>query len=186
MKLQVKKRPAETKNEAHALRREGFIPAVLYSKNNANQNIVIKTDEFHAHLRQIQQGHLTATKFTLEEEGGHKIEALVKDIQYHPVTYNILHIDFMQLHANHQIYVKIPVRLNGTADCVGVKLGGSVQAVSPHFKVKCLPKDIPAYFEIDVADMKIHQSRRFSSLNLPDNVKAIDSLNNVAVIIAKR
>jgi len=69
---------------------------------------------------------------------------------------------------------------------VGVKLGGVVRAVIRHIKVRCLPKDIPDEFNLDVSALSINQSLKLSSINLPDTVKSLLDLNEVAVIIAKR
>lgn len=186
MKLSVKERQGQTKKEANGIRRNGGLPAVLYSKGQANRMITVKADEFHAHLRKVPKGHLSSKTFSIEDEKGNVLLAIVKEIQYHPTTYNILHIDFLQLHENQPININIPLSLKGAADCVGVKLGGVIRPVLRYLKVKCLPKDIPADFAINVADMKMGQSRRLSSIHLPDAVRPLKNLNEVAVIIAKR
>ncbi|MCH9633121.1 MAG: 50S ribosomal protein L25 [Chlamydiae bacterium] len=186
MKLLVKERESQIKKDAKRVRREGSIPAVVYSSGQANRRIVVRADEFHTHLRHTQKGHLSSKKFKLEDEKGQSVQAIVKEIQYHPTTYNILHIDFLELKEDKEININIPLSLKGTADCAGVKLGGVIRPVLRYLKVKCLPKNIPDTFEINVVDMKLNQSRRLSSINLPDNVRPLMNLNEVAVIIAKR
>ncbi len=186
MKLQVKERDAQVKKESKRIRRNGEIPAVVYSKGQTNRTINLQADEFHAHLRRIQQGHLSSKKFHLVDEKGNSVLALVKDIQYNPVNYQINHIDFLQLHDDQQVNVNVPLSLKGVADCAGAKLGGVIRSVLRYFKVRCLPKDIPDMLEIDVADMKLFQSRRLSSLQLPDNVRPLTNLNEIAVVIAKK
>lgn len=186
MKLNVKERLSQTKKESNGIRRNGGLPAVLYSKGQTNRMLILRADEFNAHLRQVPKGHLSSKTFSLEDEKGNKTRAIVKEIQYHPTTYNILHVDFLELHDNQTVNINIPLSLKGAADCVGVKLGGVIRPVLRYLKVKCLPKDIPAHFEINVADMKMGQSRRLSSIHLPDAVRPLNDLNEVAVIIAKR
>lgn len=186
MKLQVKERDAQVKKTAKRARREGLIPAVLYSKGEGNRIFNVQADEFHTHLRHTPKGHLSSKKFALVDEKGNSTQAIVKEIQYHPTTYSILHIDFLKLHEEQPVSINIPLSLKGTADCVGVKLGGVIRPVLRYLKVKCLPKHIPDTFEIDVADLKLNQSRRLSSIHLPDNVRPLNNLNDVAVVVAKR
>lgn len=186
MKLNVKERQGLTKGENNSIRREGGLPAVIYSKGQANRLILINADEFHAHLRNVPKGHLSSKTFSLEDEKKKTTKVIVKEIQYHPTTYSILHIDFLELHDKQLVSINIPLTLTGSADCVGVKLGGVVRPVLRYLKVKCFPKDIPDDFKINVADMKLGQSRRLTSIHLPDTVRPLMNLNEVAVIIAKR
>ena len=186
MKLTVKNRLAETKKEINEMRKGGNIPAILYAKNHPNRLLEISGTEFHAHMRVIQKGSLPNTVFTLEDEKGETFKVIVKDIQYHRSTYRIEHLDFLYLVDNAPVNVKVPLRFKGVAECVGVKLGRVVRAVIRHVKVRCLPKDIPDEFNLDVSALSINQSLKLSSINLPDTVKSLLDLNEVAVIIAKR
>ncbi len=186
MKLKVKNRLAETKKEINNMRKEENIPAVLYAKNHPNRLLEVSGPEFHAHMRQIQKGSLPNTIFTLEDEKGETFKVLVKDIQYHRSTYRIEHLDFLYLLDNATVNVKIPLRFKGVAECVGVKLGGVVRGVIRHLKVRCLPKDIPTEFKLNVSHLTINQSMKLSSITLPDTVKSLLDPNEVAVIIAKR
>lgn len=186
MKLKIKTRLAETKKEINTIRREGNIPAVLYAKNEPNRLIEISGTEFHAHLRKLPEGSLPNTVFILEDEKGNTVKTLIKDIQYHVASYNILHLDFMQLVEELPVNVKVPIRFKGVADCVGVKLGGVIRQVMRHLKVRCLPKDIPHEFYLDVTKLTMNQSLRLASLKIPESVRPLSDLKEVAVTIAKR
>lgn len=186
MKLKIKTRLAETKKEINTMRREGNIPAVLYAKNEPNCLIEISGTEFRTHMRHLPKGNLPNTVFTLEDEKGNTFKTLVKDIQYHVATYDILHLDFMQLADDAPVNVKVPIRFKGVADCVGVKLGGVVRQVMRHLRVRCLPKDIPAEFHLDISKLSMNQSMRISSLKIPESVRPLQDLKEVAVTIAKR
>ncbi|MCH9633815.1 MAG: General stress protein CTC [Chlamydiae bacterium] len=186
MKLKVKIRLAETKKIVNDIRREGNIPAILYAKDHPNKLIEVVGPEFKAHLRAIPQGGLPNTIFTLEDEEGKVFKALVKDIQYHVSTYEILHLDFIYLLEDTPVNVKIPLRFKGVADCVGVKLGGVVRPVIRHLKVRCLPKHIPTEFNLNVSKLSINQSMRLSKIELSEKIKPLLDLNEVAVVIAKR
>lgn len=185
MKLKMEKREASKKSQAKALRREGLIPAVIYHRSKPAETITIDATEFATHLRSIIPGHLSTTKFTLAAHGGH-VQAILKDIQYNPVTYEVIHLDFEELIDDVTINVKVPVECIGVADCAGIKLGGYLRQVIRHVKVNCLPKDIPEVFQIDVKDMGMRDSKRIKDLEIPQNVRPLVNMNEVIVVIAKR
>ena len=85
--------------------------------------------------------------------GDKKVNAILQDIQFHPVTDKILHIDFYQLFDDKEIAMDIPVRLVGNS--VGVKLGGNLQRNKRKLRIKALPTNLPDYIEIDITDLNI-------------------------------
>ena len=186
LKLQTKTRKAETKGETNLLRREGFIPAVVYAHGTDGKPVAISLVEFEACVRSIQQGHLPTTRFNLVGEDGKKREAVIKEIQYHPTSYKPLHIDFEELVKDVPINIKVPIECIGIADCVGIKLGGVLRQVIRYLKVRCLPKDIPSAFKIDIRKLQMKEKRRLSDLQIPETVRPLAKLHEVAVVIAKR
>jgi large subunit ribosomal protein L25 len=186
MKLNYIMREARKKSESNKLRREGSIPAVLYSQGQDSKHIAVSKSEFSALLRTVQTGRLSTTAIELQNAESGAMTAILKDIQYHPTTYDVLHLDFELMRDDAEINVKVPIELVGAADCVGVKLGGVLRPVKRGLRVRCLPKDIPAAFFMDVRSMALRQSRRLKELEIPKGVKPLDDLNDVAVIIAKR
>jgi large subunit ribosomal protein L25 len=186
MKLQVKKRAAEKKSEAKKLRREGFIPAVLYVKEKAGETFSVKTAEFDSFLRHVRPGHLPTSIFTLVDEEGRERRVLVKDIQYNVVNYQVTHLDFEELLEQHKINVKIPIECTGQIECVGIKLGGVLRQVIRHVRIRCLPKDIPSFFELDVRELGLRQSKRLSDILFPETVRPLMNMNEVVAVIVKR
>ncbi|NDD58672.1 MAG: 50S ribosomal protein L25/general stress protein Ctc [Chlamydiae bacterium] len=185
MKLNMSKRTGAKKGEVKELRRIGSIPSVLYSSKRPAENITISGAEFAASLRQIPQGRLATTTFSLSD-GNAEIKAIVKDIQYHPTTYQVLHIDFVELVDGVSVNVKVPVECTGVADCSGIKLGGFLRQVLRSVKIECLPNSIPAKFEIDVRELGIKQTRRVSDIAMPQGIRSLVNDNEVVVVIAKR
>jgi len=186
MKLTYKQRKAERKCETKQLRRLGFIPAVLYSKGEHSESITIDGSVLKTHLRQVQQGRLSTVIFELSSEDGIVHRAILKEIQYEPTTYEIIHLDFEELHDGVEINVKIPIEYVGAAECPGVKLGGVLRPIIRAVKVRCLPKNIPEAFQLDVRTMGARDSRRLKDITLPDTVRPLVKLSEVAVVIAKR
>ena len=185
MKLKVVKRTGSKRSENNRIRREGDIPAVLYSPGCANEMICINGAEFAEVMRSISSGRLATTKFVLVD-GNQEIAALVKDIQYHPTTYQILHLDFQKMVPGAPMTVNVPVEFLGVSDCVGIKLGGFLRTVIRQVKVSCLPDKLPEVFTLDVKHLAIGQSQRLSAIAIPPGVKPLVDLREVAVVIAKR
>jgi large subunit ribosomal protein L25 len=186
MKLKVFKRTLLKKSELNKIRREGNIPAAMYVRGQATDNITINGNEFSAHLRAVQPGHLSTTIFILVDDQGKERRAILKDIQYEATTYKVQHLDFEELFDDVKVNIKVPIECVGVVDCVGVKLGGVLRQVLRHMRVRCLPKDIPNSFQLDVRSLGQRESRRLKDLQIPQTVRPLVDLNEVAVIIAKR
>lgn len=185
MKLEIAKRTTGKKGDNNKLRREGNIPAILYNSKGDGHPITVKGEEFKAILRGMKQGLLSTTVFELNV-GGHKVKAIVKDIQYHVANYNIEHLDFLELKEHEKVTVNVPIQLVGTAECVGVKLGGFIRQSIRTLKVACLPKDIPQGFFVDVREMEIAQSKTLADIAIPPHVTPLASMSEVAVVIGKK
>jgi large subunit ribosomal protein L25 len=186
MKLKSYTRSAKKGSEINTIRREGNIPAALYIKGKDAESIAINGNEFQALLRALQPGRLSTTRFTLVDEKGRERHAIVKEIQYHVTSYKVIHLDFEELVDSIPVNVKVPIECVGTADCPGVKLGGVLRQVIRYLKVRCLPKDIPDSLLVDVRDMGERDKRRLSDFVIPNNVRPLVNLNEVAIVIVKR
>ncbi len=185
MKLNVKGRVSTKKSSIKQSRREGEIPAVLYAKGKSSETIMVDNAEFGAALRKIKSGMLPTTVFEIASPS-RTLRAIVKDIQYHPTTYQVLHLDFQELVDGQKVTVKVPVECIGVADCTGIKLGGFLRQVVRFVTVECLPKDIPTMFTIDVKDLNVFQSKRLSDIPSPKGVRVIGEKNEVIAVIAKK
>jgi large subunit ribosomal protein L25 len=185
MKLGLSKRKAETKSEIKLIRHRGNIPAVVYSKGKENELVSINGVEFGSLLRKVPQGQLPTTVIQLQGEGlSYKV--IVKEIQYEPTTYNVLHLDFLEVREETPVSVNIPIRCVGAMESPGIKLGGFLRQVIRYLKVSCLPKYMPKEFVVDVQDLGIKQSKRIKDMKMPEGVSPLAPLNEVVVVIAKR
>jgi large subunit ribosomal protein L25 len=184
MKLKVLKREHGTKGQISSLLQEGQIPAILYVKGKENLVISVDRGEFEGILRSIRKGFLSTTIFEIELDGKKK-KALVKDIQYHKTTYNVIHLDFQEIYEDVRLNVSIPLEFTGVADCSGIKLGGFLRPVKRSIKVNCFPKDIPQCFSVDIRDLGIKQNKRVRDLDVKGDVRVLSDSDNVIVVIAK-
>ena len=186
MKLNIKKRAIATKGDRTQTRLEDRIPAVLYGKNTESEPISIDKAEFGALMRSLKSGRLATTVLTLVDEDGKERQALAKDIQYQVTTYNVQHLDFQEVEQTTVVNVNVPIDFTGAADCAGVKLGGFLRPVIRKLRVRCEVEKLPSSFSIDVRKMGIKQSKRLSDIDIPEGVRPMMDLKQVAVVVAKR
>ncbi len=184
MRLKTSERVKGKKSELNRIRHEQDIPAILYDAAEANRSICISGKDFSAALRAIEKGHLSTTVFELDFNG-EIVPAIVKEVQYHKTTYQVIHLDFKVLKKQSAIKVNIPVSYTGIDDCVGIKLGGFLRQVKRTVRVECLPENLPKSFSLDIRAMSIKQSKRIKDLQIPSHVKVLDDAENVIMTIAK-
>ena len=180
MKLKVSKRAPQGES-LNAIRRQGNIPAVIYRGQDKGEMITVEGADFEKALRTMEKGHLPTTVFEVDGK-----RAIVKEIQYHPSTYQILHVDFQELKEDRTVDVNVPTKCLNEAYCTGIKLGGFLRQVRRHVKVRCLPKDMPKHFEIDVKELNIGQAKKAKDIAMGSGVRSLFPLDEVVVVIAKR
>lgn len=186
MNLKFINRAADKKSESNRLRREGLIPAIIYQRGKEGTAIAVNNNEYQAIIRKVQPGRLSTHVFTLVDEKGKEHRAILKEIQYKVTNYDVLHLDFEELVDNVPVNVKVPIECTGVADCIGVKLGGVLRQVIRYLRVRCLPKDIPNVLTYDVKNLNARESRRLKDLEIPQTIRPLADLNEVAVVIVKR
>ena len=184
MKLKVAKRTSGKKSELNRIRHEGNIPATLYGGGQKSQDVEVDGVDFATALRTMEKGRLPTTVFEIEVDGK-KAKAIVKDVQYHKTTYKPLHIDLYVLNDKTEVTVNVPVEYSGVAECSGIKLGGFLRQVMRQVKVRCLPKNLPGAFTLDIRELNLKQSKRVGDLDFPKGVTPLVGEKNVVVVIAK-
>ena len=134
------------KKATKALRNAGLVPCVVYGGE--------KPLHFSAPELSFRDLVYTGAAHTVKVDLGEgKLKAIMQDIQFHPVSDKILHIDFYQLFEDKEIAMDIPVHLVGSS--IGVKNGGSLRRNRRKLRIKALPTNLPDYVEIDISMMKI-------------------------------
>jgi large subunit ribosomal protein L25 len=158
---------------ARKLRKEGQVICVMYGGE--------KPLHFYADTLQFRDLVYTSAARKAEiNMGTQKIEAVVQDIQFHPVTDAILHIDFMQLLANKPVTIEIPVTLSGSAR--GVRSGGKLKHVLRKFSVRALPAHLPDSLDIDITELRIGQAIRVQDVKT-DNFEILNAASAVVCSI---
>lgn len=179
-------RTALKESKAKQLVRGDYIPFVMYASGTENTVGMVKKVDVQSLLRNVRPGFLPTTKIVLKDDSGKTFEVLVKEIQYKPTTYDVIHLDFLQLLPNKKVKVKVPVDLLNQVDCIGVKMGGFLRQVMRHVRVSCLPKDIPSHFEVDLLNLDVGQVRKVQDLQMSKDVTPLAHANDIVVNISKR
>lgn len=144
-----------------ALRNTGRIPAVLYGKNGA-QNVSV-TPKGVKPL--IYTPEFKVAKLDLS---GKAVDCILKDIQFHPVTDNVVHIDFLEMVDDTKIKVNIPVRPKG--DSEAVRAGGKLVTAMRKVTIEALPKDLVDELFVDISAMELGDAVRVSDIEKPDSI----------------
>ena len=170
--LDVQPREERGRGKANSLRRQGFIPAVVYKDGEVALALKVSHREF---VRMMHQHHAENIIISLRVSLDKKQQVrtcMIKETQYHPVRDDILHIDFQEISLTEVIKVNVPVVAKG--EPIGVKQeGGSLEHVLWEVEVECLPTQIPKNFEVDVSNLKIGDSVHLKDITFASNVKVL-------------
>jgi large subunit ribosomal protein L25 len=162
------------KKSSKELRKAGNVPCVIYGKEN---NIHFYTHELNfKNLVYTPDAHLV--KLSIEDK---EYQAVLKDMQFHPVKDNILHADFIEIHDKKPVIINIPIKVSG--DSVGVIAGGKLSIKRRTLKVKGLAKDLPESLPIDITNLKIHEGVKVGELSY-DKIELLDAKKSMVLTIA--
>jgi len=169
---------------ARASRREGLVPGVIYGGEEAAVAVAVKYNEV---LKAINSGQFLSNMIELSHEGK-KQKVLTKDVQFHPVTDQPVHLDFYRVTAKSIIEVEVSVNFVGEDVAPGLKEGGTLNVVRYAIEVKCPAGSIPDSIEVDVSAMEIGDAIHISEVSLPEGVKPsiTDRDFTIATIVASR
>lgn len=162
------------KKPTKAVRKEGRIPAILYNKS---ENIHFSTT--HNEVKKM----IFTPEFKIAELNidGKTHRCFIKDIQWHPVTDKIVHIDFLSLIDGHPVVLEVPVRFEGTAE--GVRNGGKLQQNLRRIKIKTTPEKMVAELSLDVSALDLGQAVRVLDIKPVDGVEIMTALSTPVAFI---
>ena len=159
------------KEAVKKIRRLGLIPAVVY-KDKDVLSIKVSSKDFLETIH-TKAGENVVVDLQMEGAGKSKKSrtAIIKEIQYHPVKGDILHVDFNEISLTQTLTVKVPIAAKGEAE--GIKEGGVLEHVLWELEVECLPTQIPENIPVDVSGLKIGDSILVKDLQVPSEVKVL-------------
>jgi large subunit ribosomal protein L25 len=146
------------------LREDGRVPAVIYGRQTKPQNLEIKQVEME-NLIHHSTSEIILVDLAVQDDPRAKRLALVQEIQHHPLSGKVLHLDLHEVSENEKVTIMVPVEPVGEA--VGVKGGGILQHVLFKLKVQCLPKDLPECITVDVSHLEIGKAVHLGEIKPP-------------------
>ena len=164
--LKAIKRDNATSGSTNKLRANGFIPAILYGGKDPNQKISIEKKA----IRDIINTDNFLSKVLELDIDGKKEKVLPRDVAYHVLSEEPIHIDFMRVVSGKKIILEIPVKFINHPDSPGLKRGGVLNIVRRSVELKCPAENIPNDITIDLAGTDIGTSLKISSVKLPESV----------------
>ena len=165
--IQAEARELAGKGAARAVRRAGKVPAVIYGAKQAPALITLDPREV---MRELTRGGWKSRLFEVSVDGGTQ-RALMRDVQFHPVSDKPEHVDFQRLAAGEPVRVSVVVSFTGETISPGLKRGGVLNVVRHSVEVMCDPDSVPEHFEADLSALDINDNIRFSDLTGTQGVK---------------
>lgn len=177
--IKSEKRQGLGSNAARRLRKQGFVPAVLYGESMESRPLVVSKKDI-VQILKLESGENTIFKVAVDTD---MYDAMIKDLQVDPVTDELLHADLIRISMDKPVRVTVPIVHSG--EPVGVKTeGGFVDFVTREVEVECLPRDIPESLSIDISELHIHQSIKAEGIAIPAGVKLITEPATVLVLVS--
>jgi len=171
--LNVAPRTGVGRGPSRRVRQSGRVPAIVYGKIREPESVSVDTPELTRLLKAIAG---SAAIIELKEPGATDRLSIIQEIQRDAMTDKILHVDLHEVSANEEMEIEVTV--HSTGDCVGVRVeNGILETVSHSVRVRCLPKDLPAFIEVDVSNLHINHSLHLSELPALPGVKFIGNPN---------
>lgn len=159
--IEAEARGRAGKGAARASRRAGKVPAVIYGAKEAPTLVQVEPKTV---LRELQRGGWRSRLYEVDVAGA-KTRALIREVQFHPVTDAPIHVDFQRLAPGQQIRVAVAVHFSGEATSPGLKKGGVLNVVRHTVEVLADPDTVPEHFSADLSALDINDNVRWSDLS---------------------
>jgi large subunit ribosomal protein L25 len=153
-------RTSLTKSAVKQLRNNAEVPCVLYGEKGENLHFAVIERELKD---LVYTPHAYLVKITVDSK---LYTAVMREIQFHPVTERILHIDFYPVHEDRPVAIEVPVVIEGNSE--GVRAGGKLHVVTRRLKVSALPKDLPDNLLVDITNLQLGKTIVVGNLSYPN------------------
>ncbi len=161
-------REDQGKGASRRLRHEGKVPAIIYGGGRPPRSLAFDHNKV---IKQLENESFYSSVLNIKV-GDKNQAAILKDLQRHPARNLIMHMDFQRIVADQVIKMNVPIHFLGEDVAVGVKLGGGkVSHLMTEVEVVCLPKDLPEFLNIDIAELELNEMMYLSDIQLPDGVE---------------
>jgi large subunit ribosomal protein L25 len=173
--LDVEARPERGTRAAKRLRREGYVPGVVYGGTDGD------CTSFKVNSRTLRQLLVDGSAlFDLKVDGKTR-PVIVKDQHQHPVRDELLHIDLLEVRLDEKIQTQVSLHLEGAEEAPGIKEGGVLEHVTHQLNIEALPTDIPDVIHVDVSGLVIAATMHLSEIDPPQGVTFLDDLEETLI-----
>jgi len=171
LKLEASERKIDTKGNLKKLRLEGFLPGILYGDKEKNLLLSVKKISIK---KLLESSNFMSSVIEMDINGS-KHKVLPKDINFHPLNNEPIHIDFQKIKSGTKVTVNIPVKFINNENCPGLKMGGVLNIVRRKIELRCAAENIPSEIIVDLANREMNESIHISAVKLPEGAKPIIS-----------
>ncbi|TVP88684.1 MAG: 50S ribosomal protein L25/general stress protein Ctc [Pseudomonadaceae bacterium] len=169
--LNAKARNDLGKGASRRLRRNAdMVPAIIYGGEKAPQSVSLEARQ----LKKALENEAFFSHVIKLDVDGKKQDVLLKALQRHPAKGHVMHADLLRVIAGHEVTLQVPLHFINEDKCVGVKKeGGIISHTMTEVEVTCLPKNLPEFLEVDMADVALGQTVHLSDVKLPKGVTSV-------------
>lgn len=180
IELKAETRTTKGNSPARAMRRQGLVPAVIYGPHSAPGMLAVQASELETILN---RGGLARSVVNLYIDGDKAAKpVMIKELQTHPVSQSLLHVDFYEVSMDRKIHVNVPVITTGIS--VGVENGGLLQTVRRELEVFCLPNAIPDNITIDITSLDIGDAVHVEDIQLGGDIEIPHETNFTVLTVS--
>ena len=178
-KLDIEHRKVVGKKATKALRKGGKVPSVLYYKGEEPLSLYVDKQLLYKAMKSDQRIY----EIDINSESQY---VMIKEIQYHPVTDEVIHLDFMRVRRSEKITISVPIILVGKS--IGVTEGGILTQSMNQIEISCYPTNVPDHIEVNIDDLVLNASISVADISIDDgDVEIISPDNlNVASVVTPR
>ncbi|GAB4228427.1 MAG: hypothetical protein OHK0028_01950 [Deltaproteobacteria bacterium] len=162
-------RRRDTGKEINRKRRAGGnVPGVIYGKGLETRSLEFERKSLEKFLATARRGTVIVRMTVRDGDDGRESYAVLKEVQTHPLTDRVSHVDFYEVALGRKFRVEVPLRVKGKA--VGIEMGGVLEVVTRSLEVECTPDQVPEFIEIDVTPLELGQSLHLADVRFPEGV----------------
>lgn len=176
IKLNAIKRDA-TKSAVRELRKNGYIPAVVYG-GEGNINVAVSDREFNNKFHTVSENHIVELNID-----GEVVNVLIKEFQKDWMRSKMIHIDFIRVIKGHEIKTHIPLKIIGAGSTPGEKAGGLLEVYLHEVEIICFPRHLPSEIQVDISKLNVGEAFSVGNLVLPEGVRVVTSSDQTIAVI---
>jgi len=162
------------------MRREGFVPSVIYGGGSENKNVKVDAKELKEMLKHAASDSILVN---LDIEGSSSQLAFLQDVQHNAITDAIVHVDFLAVDEKTEIHANLPLVLTGEA--VGTTAGGFLDQMLHSLEISCSPKHLPESLSADVTHLDVGDVLHVGDMTFPEGVKPVLNADVVVALVVK-